>query len=438
MNIYTFIRREKEGLVCFDAAFLFEHVFHGRIRVVIPAASVCSFRYAAQADDAEQVMFGMQRRGLHYADFMSFLICPRPLFVVANAHDIWGLDGTNYAVDEARRFYEMAGAADRLNIQVWDKGHAYEDDQLAVAIAWFNTWLKGRPDDAVVLDVPSDELPAFDELLISPTENIYDAGSTRPNAVFARHAAANLEGIEDSAAFLEEIIRQVRGEPQAPDWRELDRFVPGNGFGRRIAYAPAPGLLLPAEILVPDGAKGVVVLVDENDRREDLEWQISVMQEGRIVVRPDLRGWGETGPKEDWSDWEGWAQNRYADRRYHLYALARLTGRNLVLDRAHDLVALLDVIETLYPGLPIEIRGRRQGAFPALYAALADARIVRLTLDGYLRSYRDLMACDLPLWRSEGNVDRILCAGLDLPELLERVVGERVLVDARDGAMRPV
>jgi hypothetical protein len=35
-------------------------------------------------------------------------------------------------------------------------------------------------------------------------------------------------------------------------------------------------------------------------------------------------------------------------------------------------------------------------------------------------------------------VDRILCAGLDLPELLERVVGERVLVDARDGAMRPV
>ena len=57
MNIYTFIRREKEGLVCFDAAFLFEHVFHGRIRVVIPR-TVRSFSSAGKSFDRAELQAG--------------------------------------------------------------------------------------------------------------------------------------------------------------------------------------------------------------------------------------------------------------------------------------------------------------------------------------------------------------------------------------------
>jgi cephalosporin-C deacetylase-like acetyl esterase len=409
-----------------------------RIKVVIPAASVCSFRHAVQADDAEQVLFGMQRRGLHYADFLSFLICPRPLFIVANSHDIWGLDGTRNSFNEAHRFYAMAGAADRLTMQVWDKGHAYEDDQLAVAIGWFNTWLKGKPDDPVTLDIPLADLPQFDELLVSPQENIFADGSPRPNAVFAKYERERPSGPSDPAAFLETLKQTVRSGSGAPVWRELDRFVPGTGSGRRICFSPAPGLLLPAEILIPDVARGITILVDEGDRRDDLDWQMRLMQEGEIVVRPDLRGWGETQPREDWADWEGWAQNRYSDRRYHLYALARLTGRNLVLDRAQDLIALVDGAASQFPGKRIALWGRRQGALAALYAALAEKRIVKLTLERYPRSYRDLMASDLPLWTNEGNVEKILCNSLDIPELLQAYTGELILKEPMDGSMRPV
>ena len=114
-----------------------------------------------------------------------------------------------------------------------------------------------------------------------------------------------------------------------------------------------------------------------------------------------------------------------------------MTGHNLVLDRARDLAALLDVVVQLFPGLPVSLWGRRQGALPALYAAVADARIVRLTLERYLRAYRDLMEAELPVWPADGNVDRILCAGLDIPDLLHAYRGELDLREPLDALLRP-
>lgn len=408
-----------------------------RFKVAVPAASVCSFRQEVQADDAEQVMFGMQRRGLHYTDLLAFLICPRPVFIVANSRDIWCLEGTRYAFDEARRLYAMAGAETHIAMQVWDKGHAYEDDQLTVAIDWFNRWLKGDAAPANVTPLPDGAVPAFDDLLITPQENLFDAGYPTPNTVFARHARPARADDDRPETFLAAIRDAVRPPRREPAWIELDRFVPGTGLGRRIAFSPEPGLLLPADILVPDEARGVTLLVDACDRRDDLDWQIEVMHAGQVAVRPDLRGWGETSPREEWSDWEGWSQNRYSGKQARLYGLARLTGHNLVLDRARDLAALLDVVAQLFPGLPVSLWGRRQGALPALYAAVTDTRIVRLTMERYLRSYRDLMEAELPVWPVDGNVERILCAGLDIPDLLRAYRGELNLRDPLDALMRP-
>lgn len=410
-----------------------------RLKVAVPAASVSSLRYEIKADDAEQVMFGMSRRGLHYPDLMAFLICPRPLFIVANSKDIWGIRGTRYAHDEAMRGYALHQAEDRLKMQVWDRGHCYQDDQLEVAIDWFNTWLKPQPHAPVNDDSTEADIPAMEELLVSPEENIFSDGYKRPNQVFAdvraRRTATSRKPPEDMMASLRLALHR-----EGPvEWLELDRFRHGTGFGRRIVYKSEPDLWLPAEMMEPEGApRGIMILVDEGDRRKDVEWQVEWVSRGYTVVRPDVRGWGETSPREEWADWEGWAQNRYSDAGYRLFALARLTGRNLVWDRARDLTALLDILVKLAPNLDIALRGRRQGALPALYAALADERVKQLALENHLRSYRDLMDSDPPLWRSEGQVENILRDGYDIPDLLNLFPGTLTLKNPLDGRMRPV
>lgn len=411
-----------------------------RIKVVIPAASVCSFRFDVQPDDAEQMMFGMERKGLHYPDLISFLICPRPMFIVANSHDIWGIEGTRHAFDEAMRSYKLHGVPEQLNMQVWDKGHAYQDDQLEVAIAWFNTWLKGDPDASVTLAVLDENRISPEEHALFPQGTLFEAGYPCPNRVFAHFMDSPefKKSCTENRESPPDFLKGLSQPSQTVNWLELDRFVPGSGRGRRIVFESEEGLLLPAEILIPDEPRGITILVDDSDRRTDLEWQIESMASGQITVRPDLRGWGETETSSSWSDWEGWAANLYSNRRYRLFALARLTGRNLVLDRAKDLLSLVNVVAELFPGQEISLWGRQQGALPALYAAIADERIRTLTLEKSLRSYRDLMECDLPLWHSEGNVERILCYGLDLPELYKAFKGKLILKEPLDAALRPV
>ena len=396
-----------------------------RITVSVPAAAVSSLRHVVEASDAEQIYFNMLRTGVHYPDLIGFLICPRPLFIVANSHDIWKIETTEYALQEAARLYEVMGVPERIGMRTWDRGHNYDADQFTVGLQWLNRWLKDDPGAPIETQVDPENAVTADELIVCRDENVFAEGHPMPNKAFWEIAQHEIGDGKDLDGFLAHLTASVT-LPEQVAWQELDRFVPGRGAGKRICFGPEEGLLLPAEVLIPDQPRGILLLVDRCDRREDLDWQMRGFRDGYAVFRPDLRGWGETSPPEDWADWEGWSRNFYDSRRRDLYALALMTGRNLVFDRARDLLALLDVARQLLPGLQVTAWGRRQGALAALYAALADNRITRLIVENCLTSYRDLMTEDLPVYRAEGNVYGLLRWGIDLPDLLEAYTGELV------------
>jgi len=402
-----------------------------RIKVAVPAAAVSSLRHHIQADDAEQVHFDMQRRGVHHPDLMGFLICPRPLFIVANSHDIWHIESTEYAMGEAARLYELMGVRERIGMRTWDRGHNYDEDQFLVGMQWLNRWLRDAPDAPIDTHVAPENEVRMDELVVCRDESLFAEGYRTPSNVFRDIARQEIGPSQDLAGFLTQLKASIT-PPQNVTWHELDRFVPGTGNGKRICFQPEEGMLLPAEVMIPDEVKGILLLVDECDRREDLDWQLRCLHEGYAVFRPDLRGWGETSPPEDYADWEGWSRSFYDGRWRNLYALALMTGRNLVFDRARDLLALLDVALQLLPGQKITVWGRRQGALTALYAALADERIAQLKLEQCLASYRDVMEEDLPIYRAEGNVFGLLRWGIDISDLLAAYSGKLTVLADRD------
>ena len=165
---------------------------------------------------------------------------------------------------------------------------------------------------------------------------------------------------------------------------------------------------------------------------------IDAANAGSVVIRPDLRGWGETAGEEEYSDWEGWAINRFASRRYRLHALALITGRSVALDRVRDLLALLPIAAELAPGRSVRIHGRRGGAWIALLAGVATRRIDALVLEGGLASFRDVMECAMPLAFPDIYVPHLLTWGVDVSDLIHAFAGTATVRDARGADLRPL
>jgi cephalosporin-C deacetylase-like acetyl esterase len=409
-----------------------------RLKVAVPAASVHSFRNELHADDAEQVFFDPIRQGLDYPDLVAFLIAPRPLLVIANTRDIWDIGGTRYAVREARRFYRLHRAADRLRLRVWNRGHAYGWDQLKTALRWFNRWLGNEVEIDARQPAGTANVPSENECRCTRSGNLYREDFRPPIKVFDRKIAAQPRRRPNGEA-LANLLADVRGRRRRKvPWEEVAAYSAGPFDGRRILFEPEKDLLLPCEIISPPQARGVALLLDENHRLDSLAWQIAVAGEGYIALRPDLRGWGETAPAEKWPDWETWAHNIYSGRRWTLWALMQLAGRNAPVERARDVIALLDVADAMrLPGRRV-VYGRRGGAVVGLLAAAADWRIQEARLDGMLSSFAALRETENAVHWPDGLIYGILKAGIDIPDICRAVRPRKVVVThPLDGLMRP-
>jgi len=409
-----------------------------RIKALAPAASVRSYSEGVVADDSEQCLFDMVRRGLDYPDVLSFLVAPRPLLIVANTGDIWPLGSTRYAFEEARRLYRLLGHEERIRMTVTQGGHQCTSEQFLEITEWFDRWLKGdgeaaRPDPGEQGDVAEPQ-----KLWLSPGCSIYGAGYKKPHEAFCEFLDSRPGRPPDPEGFVAFVKDAVRSEFK-PTWEEIDWYAIGPLEGKRIVYGSEPGVLLPAEVLVPPGEiKGAVVLLDETDRRAMQDWQVQVASEGKVAVRPDLRGWGETLLKEEWQDWENWCENTFSGRRYKAYALAHIVGRNLVLDRVRDAMAAISVAAEVAGASGVRLWGRRGGAWVALLTALCDDRVEGLIMERFLWSFRELMREDVPVCYADGTIYGLLKWGVDVPDLIREAHCEVEAREPVDSLLRPV
>lgn len=414
-----------------------------RIAAVAPAAAGRSFRHTPQADDAEQVIFDMQRRGLDFPDLLGLAICPRPVLILANDRDIWPIESTHYVHDEARRFYEMHGAADRLAMKVWSRGHAYEDDQFAEAVTWFERWLKPEPPSRPF--APGDNAIDPAELNACSASGVYGGATLSPARVIRDMIGDRSRGPRGPAGWVTRLAESLAPRiNQNTPWKELSRADLGDCIGRRLCFVPEAGVVLPAEVIEPPrelGVRGVTIVIDPLDRRERLDESLELARTGQLVLRPDLRGWGETSPEESWADWESFPLSHHSGRHSRLHALALMCGRNLPVDRAGDAVALIGVAARLAPAAPVSLHGRGGGAWVALLAAVADPRVLQIKLDHYPATVADALAHEIPLLHPENFIHGFLSEGLDVEDLIQMLRARHVRVGLTrplDALLRPL
>ncbi|MFC7622840.1 alpha/beta hydrolase family protein [Microlunatus sp. GCM10028923] len=332
---------------------------------------------SGHAQDPEQVIPGGVAAGLDHDDVLLAMV-PRPTLVLSKNSDFFPVEGTVRTVDRARRWFGLAGAADRLRHVRDDGTHGLSTRLAEAAAAFFGEHL-----GAVATDVPEPELPATESDLRC-TDSGQSALDGRPlrvlDAIADRFARSPAPTPEAAVAWLGARVSAGR-RPAAelfPRW-----FDSPAACVRKAIWWSEADLLNAAVVFATTGPVESVEVLLLDRGTDDLPDHLSRcrtrQQAGTAVIIPDLRGVGSVAPRRD---------NTHG-LEAHYGTLFRMTsdlialGDSLAAGRIQDVLRVLDLITDPagldLPRAEITLVGHGHGAFLAVAAAALDARIGHVT-----------------------------------------------------------
>ncbi|MCM8759059.1 MAG: acetylxylan esterase [Candidatus Omnitrophica bacterium] len=407
-----------------------------RVAATAPAASVHSFKNYVYPDDSEQSFFNHIEAGLDYADVASFLIAPRPMFIVANKHDIWDIEGTKYVYESAKKFYMMHNAEDKLKISVSEQGHCYNSKQQTEVLKWFNEIFGNKTQFFPLEKIDKKNLPSDDELCVLPDRMSQRFYLKNFLVVFKK----NIGIMKKDNSFVENIRQYLLPFTFKNFYlKNIGRYPTGKLNHCRMVFSPEKGLLLPAEVIVPEKPKQAIILLDEVGRIQNCQWQFEYAYKNYLVIKPDLRGTGETSMKDNWQDIENWCQNIFSGKNFKLFILCHLVGKSIVVERAKDILCLVSIINKNFKIKNVFVHARGIMALPAIIASIVDSRIEKLMLEEFLYSFRSVFEKDYPVWKPDAYFYGTLKAGFDINDLCS--ISRAKKIEFRkplDGLMKPV
>jgi dienelactone hydrolase len=230
-----------------------------RVKVAAPACYMNSFQtlFTGSIGDSEQSVPGFLAAGLDQTDYVE-LFAPKPWLISSTEGDFFTPPGARQVYEEARGWYRLFDAEDRIQWVVGPGGHGTPLVVREAIYAWMIRWLgngKGSPtEDAVTL------LPDH-QLLVTARGQVEGRELYQVIADIPREKAAP----KDLAQFVRELL-----ERNPPLVRTFSILPAQAGTERRPAVILIQDNLTPgpeAEKLVSDG--NVVVLVALSGRGTD-------------------------------------------------------------------------------------------------------------------------------------------------------------------------
>ena len=367
-----------------------------RVKAAAPACYITSWRELLARlgpQDAEQSFPGFLAEGLDMADYIE-LFAPKPWLILSTIGDYFPLEGARQTWEEARRWYRLYGAADRIGWHVGPGGHGTPQPSREAIYEWFQRWLqKGEGDPAE----PAAAIDPPHALIVTTTGQVADSlGGETVFSLNKRRAADLILSKRTVTAAdvraLASITVQPGGPP--PPIRSHRRIVRDGYSIEVVSFEVERDLAVSGLILAPEtaGVKPAMLVLDSRSRQAiaapggDLE---QMVRAGYLVLAILPRGMAETAA----------AGRNPVLGDYALAMRAAVVGRNLAGMRAEDVIRAVDYLVSR-PEVDrgrIHAFGQGEAAVPLLHAAYLDGRIGRLILQEALASWR--AAVDRPVHR---------------------------------------
>ena len=370
-------------------------VFEPRLAAAVPSCYITSWEklWAGPGpQDSEQVFANFLRDELDFGDFL-IAFAPKPIQMLAAIKDFFPIEGARATFAEARRIFEVAGAAGKVGYFEYDDPHGWSKPRREATYRWLEKWLHGREDDGVEAEFDTEP---EGELQCHPPkgETVYSLNRAFAERIYPQRAAARLQ---DPAALRALVARRLA----LPSARGVP---PLSEDGAAIVLETEPGIAVRGLVSVPPegpARKPATIVLDPAGAPATLPDQ--------IVFSLTVRGWGEAAPQAGKSGYT-------AD--YQTAMRAILVGKNLPGMQVYDVLRAFDYLAAR-PGVDperISLLGRGSGAVLALLAAAVEPRFHQVRLESPLPSYLAIVRAPL-----HENTEAILIPGVlrdfDLPDL---------------------
>ncbi|HVX66292.1 MAG TPA: acetylxylan esterase [Bryobacteraceae bacterium] len=354
-----------------------------RIKVAAPACYMNTFRllFSGPVGDSEQSLPGFLSSGLDLTDYVE-LFAPKPWLLSSTIGDFFPLEGARQVYEEARRWYRLYGAEDRIRWSVGPGEHGTPREIREGIYSWFIRWLKdgqGDPAEQAVTLHPDFELLATRSGQVATEFKGRDIDAVLREELEKRKTTGTAAELSAALAKL-----SPAPPPTPPQANVLETTPSADLITERIRFETEPGLELDAVRITPrsPGRKPGVLLVETQALPSPLALELA--RAGAVVLALQPRGEPapqEAGPRAYAGDW-------LANTR------AWLIGRNLPGLRAYDIrrgVSLLAAHPDVDPARLRAVARRGAGVWLLMAAAL-DARIGGIWLDRTPWSLRAALA----------------------------------------------
>src|SRR5580658_394553 len=346
-----------------------------RIKAVAPACFVNSYRllFTGPDPDSEMSPPNFLFSGLDMGDYIE-LSAPTPWLILATDGDYFTPAGARLVYEEARRWFGLYGAEDKLRFFIGPGPHGTPLETREAMYEWMIRWLKDGKGDFHEQPVK----PYTNaELLVTSSGHVEDEpGSRKLYQLISDelHAKQRQGTIPELLSELRRLKIPSEGTP--PEVRISDESNGPDGRRQHVRFESEPGVEIGGKLYIPhsSGRMPAVLLVAD---KTSSYWVLStaslaetISKTGRVVLELEPRD----SPGEGERPFIGnWITN----------ARANQIGGNMPAMRAHDILRGIDLLAARNDVDPSSIRAAARGVkgIWLLLAAAVDTRIGKVWLD---------------------------------------------------------
>jgi len=351
-----------------------------RLKAVVPACYPNSYQllFAGPDPDTEMSFPYFLASGLDVADYVE-LTAPTPWLIQATEGDYFTPAGARLVYEEARRWYSIYAASDKLGFFVGPGPHGTPLVSREAVYQWMIRWLKDGQGD--FHEQPVHLYNNF-ELQVTPTGHVEDIPGSRKLYQLILddfHAKQRKGTIAELQAELRRL--QIPSDGLSPEMNVLDESNTPEVRRQHVKFESEPGVEIEGNLYIPssspgaDGRKPAVLLVADNGPYFQAATTDSLAKrmakKGRVVLTLEPRD--SPGENTHAPMVGNWITNSRANQ----------IGLSLPAMRAHDILRGVDLLSARSDVAPASIRCGARGVRGVwlLLAAAVDPRITKVWLD---------------------------------------------------------
>lgn len=351
-----------------------------RIKVAAPACYLNSYRvlFTRSIGDSEQSLPNFLSSGLDQTDYVE-LFAPKPWLIASTLDDFFTPEGARMVYEEARRWYQIYGAEEKIRWVVGPGGHGTPREVREAIYEWMIRWLKDGKGDWREQEV---KLYPDHELQVTRSGQVADEPQSRDLYQYILDDYRKRRRQASAEELLKEIRRLIPANENShtalkASLKSLSGSADEHLITERITFETEPGLEINGTLYIPraTGRKGAVLVVG-NGRSSALARGFARSGLVTLELTPRCPAPGRDSIRPLLGEWIS-------------HTRAWLIGRNLPALRAYDISRGVDVLATRGDVDPSSIAAVAQGVdgIWLLMAAAIDTRIGRVWLDRTPHSY---------------------------------------------------